>query len=397
MLELSDAVEGLDPSIIGTSPAVLAQAFALFSRLQAVLTEAVGVFDVTGVWAADDATSAAAWLKAFARLSGASATQFVAVARRLRALPVTAAALADGTLSCDQARAALGCVDGDLTDVFAEHEDVLVPVLAGLSVADVADVMRHWRERARRERPDPRPNEERRALHLSKLPDGTWRLDAALGAEGGCLLDDAVKLAASPDCEGEAVRTAAQRRADALVDVCRWFLDHRNAPPTTRRRPHLDAACTVTDLAEEGPARTANGTVVDAATLQRWACDASISRLLVRGRSHILDYGTATRVVPAALFLALVARDRHCRWPGCDRPPDWCDAHHLRHWTHGGDTVLHNLALFCTRHHHRLHHPDWQVRLDRSDATVTITTPTGRVLTSRPPPILSQLSFADTG
>ena len=89
-----------------------------------------------------------------------------------------------------------------------------------------------------------------------------------------------------------------------------------------------------------------------------------------------------------ASALALDIRDLHVHYG---------ESHALQGISLTLDTVLHNLALFCTRHHHRLHHPDWQVRLDGGDATITITTPAGRVLTSRPPPILSQLSFADTG
>jgi hypothetical protein len=60
----------------------------------------------------------------------------------------------------------------------------------------------------------------------------------------------------------------------------------------------------------------------------RLFCDAGIHRVITDGRSSILDYGTTTRTVPANLFNALVIRDRHCRFPGCDRPPEWTETHH---------------------------------------------------------------------
>jgi hypothetical protein len=88
--------------------------------------------------------------------------------------------------------------------------------------------------------------------------------------------------------------------------------------------------------------------------------------------------------VPAPLYNALVIRDRHCRFPGCDRPPDWCEAHHLRWVTHGGATAPDNLALLCTRHHHLLHCPGWHAKL-RPDATFIVTTPDGRTREGRPP------------
>jgi hypothetical protein len=98
-----------------------------------------------------------------------------------------------------------------------------------------------------------------------------------------------------------------------------------------------------------------------------------------------LDYGTTTRNVPSPLYNALVIRDRHCRYPGCDRPPAWTEAHHVRWVTHGGPTALDNLVLLCSRHHHLLHTPGWQAKL-LPDNTLQVTDPTGEVHTSDPPP-----------
>jgi hypothetical protein len=97
-----------------------------------------------------------------------------------------------------------------------------------------------------------------------------------------------------------------------------------------------------------------------------------------------LDYGTTTRTVPANLFNALVIRDRHCRYPGCDRPPDWTEAHHVRWVLDGGTTALDNLVLLCTRHHHLLHAPGWHAKL-LPDGTLEVTDPRGHVHTSHPP------------
>jgi hypothetical protein len=68
-----------------------------------------------------------------------------------------------------------------------------------------------------------------------------------------------------------------------------------------------------------------------------------------------LEVGRATRVVAAAQRAALAVRDGGCRFPGCDRPPAWCEAHHLRHWVHGGTTDLGNLVLLCRAHHRAVH------------------------------------------
>src|SRR5690606_8937283 len=98
----------------------------------------------------------------------------------------------------------------------------------------------------------------------------------------------------------------------------------------------------------------------------------------------ILDYGRATRTVPTDLASAVTVRDQGCRWPGCDRPAHWCHAHHLQPWHEGGSTSLGNIVLLCARHHHRLHPPGWQAKLDL-DGTFELTRPDGTTEHSAPP------------
>ena len=97
----------------------------------------------------------------------------------------------------------------------------------------------------------------------------------------------------------------------------------------------------------------------------RLACDASISRVLFSAASQPIDVGRATRTISPALRRALAARDRGCRFPGCDRPPSWTDGHHLTHWTAEGETNPANVVSLCRRHHHRVHEEGW--RLARAD------------------------------
>jgi hypothetical protein len=87
-----------------------------------------------------------------------------------------------------------------------------------------------------------------------------------------------------------------------------------------------------------------------------------------------LEVGRTTRVVTAAQRAALVVRDGGCAVVGCDRPPAWCEAHHLVHWLHGGPTDLANLALVCRAHHRAVHEGGWRLTRD----------PDGR-LTASPP------------
>lgn len=379
----------IDASAVSHNRDDLIEAFRAYDRLRAELVRAVGEFDAAGGWHADGATSMTAWLRTHARQTGATASGFVAQARRLRSLPVTEAAALDGRLSADQVKTILGAVTTRTEPLYRDAEATLVPVLVGLSIADTTIVAGEWAKRAEALVEDAEPVEPAGA-HLSELPDGTWQLDAHLSDEGGALVKRAIEAAISRDAPGEPTRTLAQRRGDALVDVVRWFLDHRDDPPSNRHRPHLDVVQAFDAWAGGGPAMLSAVSPLGAAAAARLACDCAIHRVLARGTSTILDYGTTTRLVPVALFRVLVLRDRHCRFPGCDRPPDWCEAHHIIPVTQRGPTRQENLALFCSRHHHLLHRLGWRCSMT-PDAVVTITTPDGRTLVSRPLPIVGTL------
>src|SRR5947207_15925885 len=105
-------------------------------------------------------------------------------------------------------------------------------------------------------------------------------------------------------------------------------------------------------------------------------------RLAMQAESVLLDYGEAIRTISNSLFNALFVRDRHCRFPGCDRPPQWCQGHHGHHVADHGPTKLGNLALFCTRHHHLIHKQGWKCKVEE-DGTVHVTYPDGTVRTTR--------------
>jgi len=100
---------------------------------------------------------------------------------------------------------------------------------------------------------------------------------------------------------------------------------------------------------------------ISSTSIQRLACDCSVTRVLLSQESVTIDVGRSRRVISGALRTKLKARDGHCRWPGCERPASWCDGHHLVHWADGGTTDLDNLVLLCKRHHRMVHEGGWQL------------------------------------
>ena len=380
--KLSDAIDELDLPVDG---AVLGEAFALADRLNAKLLAAVGEHDRAEVWRNDGATSMTAWLRHHTGRAGRDAARCTKTARRLHVLPVTAAAYRDGVLSGGQIQAIVANLSDRTVDLFAHHDRALIPELAKLSVSETAVAMQDWARRADAVLgDDPEPAAPLRSLHLSRILDGRGELSGSFDPEGRAVIATALRLAETPDAAGEPARSPAHRRADALIDLCRRYLDHQQDRPGGRHRPHLNVITTLPDLQHHGHGRLVDGTPLDPATLSRLICDAGVHRVITDGRSAILDYGTTTRTVPAPLYNALVIRDGHCRFAGCDRPPDWTEAHHLRWVTRGGTTSLDNLALVCSRHHHLLHTPGWDAKL-LPDNTLEVTDPQGHVHTSHPP------------
>ena len=97
--------------------------------------------------------------------------------------------------------------------------------------------------------------------------------------------------------------------------------------------------------------------------MRRIGCDADITRIITDPAGVPLDVGREHRTVTAGQWAALVVRDRGCAFPGCTRPPEWCHAHHIKHWADGGATNQDNLVLLCGHHHRVTHHGGWAITM----------------------------------
>jgi HNH endonuclease len=105
------------------------------------------------------------------------------------------------------------------------------------------------------------------------------------------------------------------------------------------------------------------------------------------GVSLPLDVGAVTATIPPHLRRAVIARDRHCAFPGCHQPPAACQVHHLIPRSQGGTTSLGNMVLLCSFHHLIASHRwGWALAL-ATDGTTTATSPDGqRTFHSHSPP-----------
>jgi hypothetical protein len=282
-------------------------------------------------------------------------------------------------------------------DAFKEGEATLVEAARAHSVSDLQKVTTYWRQRVERDQllEDDERVRARRCLHASVSFGGMVRVDGDLDPESGETLLTA--LGAVLDAEArnrtrDDQRTPAQRRADALTEICRQWLDRSERPILAGERPHVTVTVPIETLRADAESATEldragveldHAGVVDPETARRLACDASITRVVLGPRSEPLDVGRRTPVIPPSMRRVVMVRDKHCRFPGCARPSPWCDSHHLRHWADGGETGLSNLLLLCRRHHRMVH--SW-FSLKLEDGRPVFRRPDGSVLEDRAPP-----------
>ena len=183
---------------------------------------------------------------------------------------------------------------------------------------------------------------------------GGVRVSGRLTAEAAAT----VRAAINPLCKStpDDDRAPEQRRADALVEVCRLALRTTELPRNGGDRPQVVVNVDFDVLTQElGAGTLDDGTRVTPETVRRMACDCRLIPVVLNSLSQPLDLGRSVRLVKGPLRQALVARDRGCSFPGCDRGPRWTEGHHIRPWAAGGPTSLLNTVLLCGAHHTEIH------------------------------------------
>src|SRR6266851_1730092 len=297
---------------------------------------------------ADGSATVVTWLSRLCGMSASSAADRLCVGSQLESLPKLAQALSSGEIGYQSAALLCHLRDqlGEKRDRFNETE--MLELARNHSVSALRFLCRYARHVA-----DPdgffreaEADYSRRRLHVSPLIDGMHVVDGLLDAEGGAVLRTALDaLSKRQGLDDE--RTDGQRKADALVELVHHAMDEGRLPRRHGVRPHINLTTTLAGLKNElgaGPAELELSLPISTRTLERVACDAGISRVLLAD-SMVIDVGRATRVNSAPRRRALRVRDKGCRWPGCDRQVGWSHPHHILAWAKDGPSNLPNLVL----------------------------------------------------
>ena len=337
----------------------------------------------------EGAVDTAGWLRNVAGVNRREALARTRTAVALVELPEVGEALAGGhithghvqalTQSALPADVDLG-IDPDLdfptaarriAEAARANQQELIRAAESMSVEEYRRFLRRWTnvvagddgaERDLRQR-------RRRSVTTFDTDDGMNGVRALLPADQFAIFENELRRLAEarwraehPDADGVPANqlSCPQRNADALVDMARRSrqLGDNNGEPlgshvdvmvlidaeTLQRGMHTNSRCELDDTTPLSPAAA-----------RRLLCDADILTAALDRPSLKLDLGFSRRSAGANLRRALIARDRTCTAPGCDRPHWMCEIHHVIPWAEGGPTNLDNLTLLCSKHHH-LHH-----------------------------------------
>ena len=281
---------------------------------------------------------------------------------------------------------------------FDDSETMLVDHARTLPFADFERAVQYWCQLAdpHTAASDARRQIESRRLHLSKTFDGVGVLDGTLDPLRYAVVAGELDRLEQHEFEqdwaaaraehGDAAtaadlpRTAAQRRADALV----LMAERSASAPAGARKPvpvvnlHLDWATFCAELAacaqhpsgadrtipdpgmqdavgaggRRGPrlSESDDGTVLLPSQVLEQALRGEVRRVVFGPDGHILDFGRTKRLYDGGVRQAIQVRDRHCTAPGCDVPAKRCEVDHVLPWARGGTTSESNGRLLCDRH-----------------------------------------------
>jgi hypothetical protein len=349
--EQNSSIDDLDRAIVHLAARINAASHDLLILIRR--------FDERGGWLRWGFENCADWLHWRCDLSLSAAREKVRVAHALKTLPGIALAFANGELSYSKVRALTRVANG-------RNEDELLRFALHTTAARVEERCRELRCGTDASTDEAVRAFARRALSMRRDPDrGTVTITVELPLESGELIDKALDRArdetASLNPEFVTESWAAQQ-ADALLAMAKSYLSG-DGQESAGVHDHYQVTVHV-DHSALANGKGRSGLPVE--SVRRIACDGDRVVIVEDDHGEPLSVGRKTRIVPTTIRRALWARDKGCRFPGCGRKR-FVDAHHIEHWSAGGETSLANLMLLCTAHHRLVHEGGFRIAKDYRD------------------------------
>lgn len=367
--------DGLAQKLGHRTPQKLIQATTGGTLRDAAHAVRVGELSVTHPWLASIATAMA---------DGELSTEAADAIRAGLGSPGDGVPAATLSEAADQLAEESGRVDVDRLYLLARQ------VRDGLDAAGIVD-----RERAAR---------QARELRLQHLRDGSVRIVWRLDPIEGSVVAEVFDRATSPRRGGprfvseqdhaqritDDARSTEQLASDVFFGLITAGAEVNPAKLLGRGASAVRVLVTERELvARSGQGRlAASQLAVSLETVERLACTQGTIAVVFDAHGQPLDVGREQRLFTWRQRIALAERDGGCRWPGCERPPSWCEAHHIEHWARDqGRTDVASGILLCKHHHLLLHDHRWEIeRRGPARAEYWLIPPPGH-----PPPAPRQL------
>jgi hypothetical protein len=314
------------------------------------------------------------WIRFNCHHTSTAAADLIAVGQKLERVPESTQAVSNGDIGFAHLKAMVRTANA----VGSKFDEALLLAKAREnSPGKFYYICNHYRHSADRKGFEAEQADlvENRKLWISTCEDGAVVISGVFDPVGGAAFRTAVEpLARRSGAHDD--RTREKRLADAVVDLATHALDSGLIPQQGSQRTHLQVTTSLETLLGLPGAPAADlefsSVPVSSKTVERLACDASVTRIALDSKSVVIDVGRAKRTISGPARKALNVRDRGCTWPGCERPASWTSGHHLKHWIFGGTNEPPNLTLLCYRHHWNVHEGNWQIVRGDDGRIVTI-------------------------
>lgn len=358
----SHEIDRLEDDIVQLSANIAAATYELLVKIR--------TFDELGAWGGQGFLSAAHWLSFRVGMEPRTAREKVRIAHALGGLPLISDAFSKGALSYSHVRA--------LTRIATpENEDTLLVYAQNATASQLEKLVRKIHHLNNASLPDA----ERRYFTMDTEDDGMVTLRVRLLPEEAAVLRKALDAATHIPAKGERVD-----RVSSLVEVAERSLSGGSSERRTDDRYqvvlHLEAQEDTVAHIEDVP--------VSEACKARILCDASLVTMLHDKEGRILNVGRKSRIVPSHIRRAIMARDKHCVFPGCTHRH--VDVHHIKAWQAGGETSLSNGLVLCRAHHAAVH--ENRFRIEGTGDNLRFVDKHGRVIEKQATPRGQALTMA---
>jgi hypothetical protein len=359
---------------------------ALVDQTEIVCTRSIAEFAGQSVARGEGFRNVTEWFAANTNAGATEGQRRIEHAELLNTLPCWSSAIDNATIGVIHLSALSHAATRRRMPLLLRDEQMLLGFAEQLTFNQFRRALSAWVSMADDALADPsseKQHEEQRRVQLTQLANGMWHLDGLLDPLGGETLRTALEVATAKPSEGDN-RTPTQRRHDALTDIALESLANSERPLVGGERPHV----TVIVDAASGIAHTSQMLPISSCTRDMLLCDCVTTSVWLSANGTPFDVGTPTSSIPMRNRRAVLARDKCCRMPGCDRPARWTDIHHIRERANGGAHQLENLVALCRFHHRYVHLNKLKLRWDRDHLTLIVEWPNGHLANSPPLPRL---------